>query len=146
MALSTQWTWVWASSGSWWWTEKPGMLQSNGSQRVGHDWAAELNWDLINGVVMLQANSEGTQSDIYVSDLLPNPLPSSLSRVPCVDRRSSLLSHLKYCSVVGFFHTKSSQCGVHFTLVAISVWTSYIYFILFISGCTAFSLWHVGFL
>ena len=32
-------------SGSWWWTGKPGMLQSMGSQRVGHDWATELNWD-----------------------------------------------------------------------------------------------------
>ena len=35
-------TWVWASSGSWWWTGKPGMLQSRGSQRVGHKWATEL--------------------------------------------------------------------------------------------------------
>ena len=40
----TQWIWVWASSGSWWWTGKPIMLQSMGSQRVGHDWATELNW------------------------------------------------------------------------------------------------------
>ena len=35
---------VWASSGSWWWTGKPGMLQSMGLQRVGHDWTTELNW------------------------------------------------------------------------------------------------------
>ena len=39
----TQWTWVWASSRSWWWTGKPGMLPSIGSQRVGHDWVTELN-------------------------------------------------------------------------------------------------------
>ena len=38
----TQWTWVWASSGSWWWTGRPGVLQSMGSQRVGHDWVIEL--------------------------------------------------------------------------------------------------------
>ena len=38
------WTGVWISSGSWWWTGKPGVLQSIGSQRVGHDWAIELNW------------------------------------------------------------------------------------------------------
>ena len=44
MASPTRWTWVWVSSGSWWWTGKPGVLQSMGSQRVGHDWAAELNW------------------------------------------------------------------------------------------------------
>ena len=35
---------VWASSGSWWWTGKPGMLQSMGSQRVGHNWMTQLNW------------------------------------------------------------------------------------------------------
>ena len=39
MASSIQWTWVWASSGSWWRTGKPGVLQSMGSQRVIHDWA-----------------------------------------------------------------------------------------------------------
>ena len=44
MASQTQWTWVWVSSGSWWWTGKPGVLQSMGSQRAGHDWATELNW------------------------------------------------------------------------------------------------------
>ena len=35
---------IWASSGSWWWTGKPGVLQSMGLQRVGHDWVTELNW------------------------------------------------------------------------------------------------------
>ena len=44
MVSWTQWTWVWASSKSWWWTGKPGVLQSMGSQRVGHNWASELNW------------------------------------------------------------------------------------------------------
>ena len=44
MASSTQWTWVWASSESWWWTGRPGMLQSMGSPRVGHNWVTELNW------------------------------------------------------------------------------------------------------
>ena len=44
MASLTRWTWVWVNSGNWWWTGKPGMLQSMGSQRVGHDWATELNW------------------------------------------------------------------------------------------------------
>ena len=44
MAPVTRWTWVWASFGSWWWTEKPGVLQSMGSQRIRHDWVTELNW------------------------------------------------------------------------------------------------------
>ena len=44
MASPTQWTWVWVSSGRWWRTGKPGVLQSLGSQWVWHDWATELNW------------------------------------------------------------------------------------------------------
>ena len=38
MASLTQWTWVWATSGNWWWTGKLGVLQYVGSHRVGHDW------------------------------------------------------------------------------------------------------------
>ena len=45
MASLTQWTWVWVNSVSWWWTGRPGVLQSVGSQRVGHDWVTELNRD-----------------------------------------------------------------------------------------------------
>ena len=44
MASPTRWTWVWVNSGSWWWTGRPGLLLFMGSQRVGHDWATELNW------------------------------------------------------------------------------------------------------
>ena len=44
MASPTQWAWVWVDSGSWWWTGRPGVLRFMGSQRVGHDWATELNW------------------------------------------------------------------------------------------------------
>ena len=47
MASLTQWTWVLASSGRWYRTGKPGVLQSMGSQRVRHDWATELNWAFI---------------------------------------------------------------------------------------------------
>jgi len=44
MASPTQGTWVWVNSGSWWWTGRPGVLQSMGPQRVRHDWATELSW------------------------------------------------------------------------------------------------------
>ena len=47
-ASPTQWTWDWVSSGNLWRTGKPGMLQSMGLQRVGHDWVTELNWALIS--------------------------------------------------------------------------------------------------
>ena len=43
MASLTWWTWVWVNSGSWWWTGRPGVLRFMGLQRVGHDWATELN-------------------------------------------------------------------------------------------------------
>ena len=46
MASLTRRTWVWASSRSWWWTWRPGVLQSVGSQRVRQDWATALNWTL----------------------------------------------------------------------------------------------------
>ena len=36
--------WVWVNSRSWWWTGRPDVLQSMGSQRVRHDWATELTW------------------------------------------------------------------------------------------------------
>ena len=44
MTSLTQWTWVWASFGSWWWIGRPDVLQFMGLQRVGQDWATELNW------------------------------------------------------------------------------------------------------
>ena len=56
MASLTQWTWVWENSGSWWWTGRPGMLRSMGSQKVGHNWATELNWKWIY-IYMLLANT-----------------------------------------------------------------------------------------
>ena len=44
MASMTRWRWVWVSSGSWRWTGKSAVLQSMGSQRIGHEWATKLNW------------------------------------------------------------------------------------------------------
>ena len=44
MAYPTWRTWVWVDSRSWSWTGRTGMLWFMGSQRVGHDWATEMNW------------------------------------------------------------------------------------------------------
>ena len=44
VASPTQWTWVWVNTRSWWWTGRPGVLQSMGLQRVRCNWASELNW------------------------------------------------------------------------------------------------------
>ena len=57
IASLTWWTWVWVNSGSWWWTGRPGMLWFMGSQRVGHDWATELNWTYFVGSWYLLAVS-----------------------------------------------------------------------------------------
>ena len=46
MASPTQWTWVWASTRSWWWTGKPGMLHSWG--RKESDKIERLNWTELN--------------------------------------------------------------------------------------------------
>ena len=59
-ASPTRWARVWASSGSWWWTGKPGMLQSMGSQRAEQNWATELMLMLrlqYFGHLMQRANS-----------------------------------------------------------------------------------------
>ena len=40
---------VWVNSGRWWWTGRPGVLWFMGSQRVGQDWATELNWMTLAG-------------------------------------------------------------------------------------------------
>ena len=54
MASLIQWTWVWVSSGSWWCTEKPGVLQSIGLQSVRHNWTTELNWMRVIDTVLSQ--------------------------------------------------------------------------------------------
>ena len=72
MASPTRWTWIWASSGSWWWTGRPGVLQSMGSQRVGHDWATELkNSEMLFEVLPLE----------HFSTLHPVPPPKATALI-----------------------------------------------------------------
>ena len=52
MASPTQWTWVWVDSRSYDWTGRPGVLRFMGSQRVGHNWATELNWIILCRIIM----------------------------------------------------------------------------------------------
>ena len=52
MASPTQWTWVWASSGSWWWTAKPGVLRSLGLQsQTRQSYWIELNWAMLLQII-----------------------------------------------------------------------------------------------
>ena len=61
VASLTRWMWIWVNSGSCWWTGRPGVLRFMGSQRVGHNWATELNW------------TEGDLGSIYSSWPLGQP-------------------------------------------------------------------------
>ena len=67
MASPTRWTWVWASSGSWWWTGKPGVLQSMGSQI-----RTQLsNWTELNFLMLKYQKWNPSFSLCPVSQLLP---------------------------------------------------------------------------
>ena len=46
------------NSGSLWWTGRLGMLQSMGSQIVGHDWVTELNWQPVEKIVMVSGEQQ----------------------------------------------------------------------------------------
>ena len=80
MASLTWWTWVWASSRSWWWTGKHGVLQSMGSQRGRHDWPTELNWMKPEShLVAFWPSNNGLKTTIMVS------VQSNLSvRIICI--------------------------------------------------------------
>ena len=76
MASLTRWTRVWVNSGSWWWTGRSGMLRFMGSQRVGHDWATELNWteQLTFNITVIQtyaptSNAEEAEVERFYEDL-----------------------------------------------------------------------------
>jgi len=56
-ASPTQWTWVWVNSRSWWWTGRPGVLQSMRLQRVRHD--ERLNWTEMGTIMWLFEHSLG---------------------------------------------------------------------------------------
>ena len=75
MASLTRWTWVWASSRRWWQIGKPGMLKSMGSQRVGHEWATELNWTQL-----------GAHWGFHTNLTLPVQTPQTLPCLRAVER------------------------------------------------------------
>ena len=80
MASPTQWTWVWVSDRSWWWTGRPGVLQSTGLQRAGHDWATELNWtELQDARLPYPSLSPGVCSDSCLLSQWFHPTISSIA-------------------------------------------------------------------
>ena len=64
MASPTRWTWVWASSRSWWWTGRPGVLQSMRSQRVRDNLATEQQLLILASMAVARLNSSPTQKSL----------------------------------------------------------------------------------
>ena len=62
MASLTQWTWVWANSGRWWRTGKPGTLQFMGLQRVRHNWVTEQQQQMVTWSYWVKSEWEGGDS------------------------------------------------------------------------------------
>ena len=84
MASLTRWTWVWVDSGIWWWTGRPGVLQFVGSQRIGHDWAIELNWWNLERWywwTYLQGSDGDTDIENRLMDMV-----GGIERVVCMER------------------------------------------------------------
>ena len=50
-----------------WWTGRPGVLQSMGSQRVGHNWATEMNWTELNWKGLI-SSTESPNQDFLITD------------------------------------------------------------------------------
>ena len=79
MASSTHWTWVWASSGSWWWTGKPGVLWSMGSQRVRHDWATKHSIRSVQSSRSVVSDSLRPRGLQHARPPCPSPTPRAYS-------------------------------------------------------------------
>ena len=67
IASPTQWTWVWGNSGRWWWAGKPGVLQSMGSQRGGHDWAITTSHAILDPWTGIEPTSPALEGRFLTS-------------------------------------------------------------------------------
>ena len=131
MASPTQWTWFCVNSGSWWWTGRPGVLQSMGSQRAGHDWATELT-DWLNRCSVSSSNccflpcihiSEEAGRMVWYSHLLKNfrqfVVMHKVKSLGVVKKADVLIHrHLIYESSVLYF--PSWLCHSYYYIIFIS--------------------------
>ena len=111
--ITDSWTWVWVNSKCWWWTGWPGVLQSRGSQGVGHDWATELNRSSVRGRQHLTLPLSNALPSLTAQQL------AILSSKPCphvtpgeTGRTSSSLPALK-SKVTTLFHLPLQTHLVH---------------------------------
>ena len=100
MVLLTRWTWVWARSGSWWWTGRADVVQSMGSQRVGHNWATDLNWTALKLSNFSKIVQQHTQLNFlnviiqWILSLFPQKQRESYFRCLCELWQTSLYFNL----------------------------------------------------
>ena len=106
MASQTWWRWVWVNSGRWWWTGRPGVLRFMGSQRVGHDWATELNWTEVVSSSTLIDNTKLFSKVVVPTCSHPQQMGISLAPYPCQHCQSVILASLWWffilCSYFAF--------------------------------------------
>ena len=115
MASLTRWTWVWVNSGSWWWTGRPGMLRFMGSQRVGHDWETELNWQsqaITPGSAAHREQTIGVLGCHYCTLKWYHMVFISfwLSSLTVMISRSMLLPMAQFCSFLWLSHIRPYLC------------------------------------
>ena len=106
MASLTQWTWVWASSGSWWWTGRPGVLRSMGSQRVRHEWAPELNWPDIYACIAGRFVAIWASREAHTVKWFSDVCPESLS---CVHQKLTQHYKSRICRYSTFLKSKMKK-------------------------------------
>ena len=70
MASPTQWTWIWASSGNWWWTGKPSVLHA--VHEVAKSWARLSDWTTNLYVILLHFS--GSNQNVFFLFLPSFPL------------------------------------------------------------------------
>ena len=80
MASLTQWTWVCVNSGSLWWTRRPRVLQSMGSQES--DMTEQLNWTELTVATIIQYRLDLVINNIYTHYLISLPICLSLTKLP----------------------------------------------------------------
>ena len=103
MASLTRWTWVWIISGRWWWTGRPGVLQSMGLQRVGDDGVTGLNW-----VCYITSEIDSTDVSFVFH---PNSIPLCLLSKHTIIFPSAHF-HYGRINVCSLCFQNSVQCGV----------------------------------
>ena len=95
MASLTRWTWVWARSRRWWWTGKPGVLQSMGLQRVRHDWTTVLTDWLISKDIMPEDPCNVSKLNLFSYELFWIGYYMSLFFVLIISNKGNSFSLLK---------------------------------------------------